>query len=285
MNRFNYLNSCLTWKEKVWLTYSTVVNQLLKIVPKNVLDRRDFLEKMYQYESEYEVKIVNDEYYINHKQSTSKFVLRDRSSDPQVFRQIWVNEEFRPVVNIVNQRNIKIETILDAGANIGLSTIYLKKHFPQAQVICVEPDKSNVSQLNHNLVANCLADYTILEGGVWSHQDWLDIDYSFRDGLEWSRALKPPINGSGAIPVFSIEDIRKQNGWSTIDLLKIDVEGTEEEIFGEDKDYEFLSKTKVITLEIHDTEKIAHRIINILQTYNFGIYISGELMIGIKDTS
>ena len=149
-------------------------------------------------------------------------------------------------------------------------------------MICVEPDESNIARLQHNLAANNLNSYVIVEGGLWSCKGWLDMDYSFRDGQEWSRALKPSTNSCGNVPVFSVEDIKKQNGWDSIDLLKMDIEGAEDTIFSQKEHLSFLNSAKVVTIEIHDMYNVGHRVAEALLSYGFRIYFSGELMIGIK---
>lgn len=264
----------------VWLLIGSVADRLRMAVPSHVFEIRNFIDSTDQggYITKEQGLVLKVKCGNNH------FALRKKSSDLKVFNQIWINEEFKPVVETIRQHQIKIETILDAGANIGLSTIYLKNHFPQAKVVCVEPDKSNITQLKHNLVVNSLEDCTIFEGGIWSNHGWLDMDYSFRDGLEWSRTLKPSINGNGTIPVSSIEDVRKQNGWSTIDLLKMDIEGAEDVIFSKKEYLSFLGAVKVLTIEIHDTYNTGHRVVEALLAYGFRIFFSGELMIGINNT-
>src|SRR5260370_38111096 len=45
-------------------------------------------------------------------------------------------------------------TVLDLGANIGLSTIYFSRLFPGAQLACVEPEPQNLRLLAQNLELN-----------------------------------------------------------------------------------------------------------------------------------
>ena len=266
-------------KDKLWLLIGSITYRVMQRVPTHVFEIRNFADTLKQ--GKFNVEEQGSELKVT--KEAHSFLLRKKSSDLQVFRQIWINKEFRPVVEIVKRHQIQVETIFDAGANVGLSTIYLKRYFPQAQVVCVEPDKSNVTQLKHNLAANCLDQCTVLEGGVWSHRGWLDMDYSFRDGLEWSRALKPSTNGDGTIPVFSVEDIMKQNEWASLDLLKMDIEGAEDVIFSEKKHLSFLKKIKVFTIEIHDMYNTGSRVVEALSAYDFHICFSGELIIGINN--
>src|SRR5689334_7465356 len=66
---------------------------------------------------------------------TNKIYLRNKSFDTNIFFQIFIKEE----LGFVNSLNFPIESIIDAGANVGLSSIYLKKRFPTATLISIEP--------------------------------------------------------------------------------------------------------------------------------------------------
>ncbi len=45
---------------------------------------------------------------------------------------------------------------------------------------------------------------------------------------------------------------------------------------------DYLRNIKVITVEIHHLFDVGHLIINTLVQYNFEIFLSGELVIGVK---
>ena len=264
----------LKLRDKLWLLIGSIVHRIVKNMPSHVFEIRNLVETLKK-----ENFIIEEQgAFLNIKRKENSFKLRKKSSDLKVFRQIWINEEFKQTVTLIKQNQIKISTILDAGANIGLSTVYLKKHFPKAQVVCIEPDKSNIIQLQHNIQANCLRNCTVIKGGLWSHKTWLDMDYSLGDGLEWSRALKPSTNGS--IPVFGLEDVMQLREWKSIDLLKMDIEGAEDIIFSEN--LSFLEKVKVFTIEVHDMVNTGHRVVEALSSYNFRVRFSGELVIGIS---
>ena len=50
-------------------------------------------------------------------------------------------------------------------------------------------------------------------------------------------------------PVTTIPAVLDQSGWPTIDLLKIDIEGSEKDLLG--RNNAWLEKVKAIVLEIH----------------------------------
>lgn len=274
---FEYLKY-FSFKGKLQLILGSIAYKLFNIVPQEIFEVRNFIEmtikQQYKIDEEASAFVVSKE--------GVKFSLRKHSSDLKVFRQIIINEEFENVVQLIQRHNIKIKTVIDAGANIGLTTLYLKNHFGDAKVLCIEPDESNQNQLLKHIALNNLANVEIIKGGVWSRNSWLNIDNTFRDGMEWARRLKPVDDEQGDIPVYSINHLLEEKQWDSIDFLKMDIEGAEDTIFSGSTDLSFLTKVKVITIEIHDMFEVGHRVVEVLQGYNFKIYFAGELTIGIK---
>ena len=84
------------------------------------------------------IKLDNDRFNLS---------LRKTGSDWEVFSQIFMHNEYKPVCRALRLNNINPKLILDLGANIGLTTAYLKNIFPDCEVISVEPDQSNFKQL------------------------------------------------------------------------------------------------------------------------------------------
>lgn len=268
-----------SFKDKFWLLCGSLADRIMMKVPDHIFITRNFLESLKT--NKYLISGDNTTFEVNDKKG-GKFILRKGSSDLMVFQQIMVHEEFKNVVDLIHKYEIKIKNILDAGSNIGLTTIYLKNYFKGAEVICVEPDETNLQQLQINLTNNNVKNVEIVKGGIWSNNGWLEMDYSFRDGREWSRRLKVTTEGSGSIPVYSINYLLNKSKWESIDLLKMDIEGAENVIFNDSEGLNFLEITKVLTIEVHDKYKMTNIILEKLIDFNFKVYFSGELMIGIK---
>lgn len=259
-----------------------VLDKIYRLLPQHIFDVKNFTEKTVKQGYILLPNAKGEFLLVKDRSRNVSFMLRKNTSDFKVFDQIWIEEEFREVMSLIAQNDIEINTIIDAGANIGLVSLYLKNTFSEAKIICVEPDSFNLKQLKKNVSINHLSNIHFLKGGLWPHDGFMEMDYNFRDGLEWLRKLTSSKKGTGNIPVFTLSTILKKYNLDGVDLLKIDIEGAEEEVFKEGADYEFLRKTKIVTLEIHDLEKMGHKIINILQVYDFRIHMSGELIIGIN---
>jgi FkbM family methyltransferase len=141
-------------------------------------------------------------------------------------------------------------TILDLGANIGLSTVYFSRVFPTADLACVEPVSKNLRVLRRNLKLNNVralvfpAAIHSEDGSVLMEATPMDYDFKV------ARA-----NGQGAVPLFevpaiSVPAIMRQLRWDRIGLLKIDIEGHEKELLTANSDW--LNLVEAICIECHD---------------------------------
>jgi FkbM family methyltransferase len=211
--------------------------------------------------------------------------LRKRpSSDLNVFAQIYEYYEYKPLAETFKKHfpNDKKLNIIDAGSNIGMTTVYLSKYFPDSNFIAVEPDTPNFESVVYNLDINGVKNASKIKGGLWSRNTNLKIVKDFRDQRDWSIRVEET-NEEGDLKAFSIQHLMKEHQFETIDILKIDIEGSEKEIFtSPNADVSFLSKTKCIAIEIHDEFDCREEINAILTSYNFSFLESGELTIGVN---
>ena len=210
---------------------------------------------------------------------------RKFSSDIDVLQQHYVSHELSPLIALVQARQVPVRTILDIGSNIGVAALRLSRAFPQARIYAVEPDPDNFRLLARNVAANAVP-AELLATGVWHRPARLYFDRSFRDGQAWSVALTevPTGNPVEYVDAISLNDVVARYGLTSIDLLKIDIEGGERYIFNEAREgLEFLAITRVVAIEIHDEYQIQDRIRAILQEAGFDISQSGEYLVGVRD--
>jgi FkbM family methyltransferase len=144
-------------------------------------------------------------------------------SDLHVARETFGNEVydlpagFRP------------RTILDLGANIGASVLWFHRHFPDAEIHAVEPDRRSLEKLRRNVAG--LPHVTVHHAAVAGESGERTF-YEAQRGWESSLVAAAARGGQAAqVATRTLPDlIRDCVGAERVDLLKLDVEGAEWEI-------------------------------------------------------
>ncbi|QSE98442.1 FkbM family methyltransferase [Fulvivirga lutea] len=211
-------------------------------------------------------------------------VIKRDSSDASVLKQILIDMEYEPVVKLLQNNNIMPDKIIDAGANIGLTTLYLKSIFPDAIVIALEPNKSTFLRMRNNFELNGCLNVISLNIGIWNSNAFLIPDNTFRDGQDWSfRLIESDSKSNQNIEVRSLESLLDEYKWDVVDFLKVDIEGAESKLF-ENKELvqNWLPRVKAIAIEIHDEFNCKDRILRILSEYQFQVEFCGELSVGVN---
>jgi FkbM family methyltransferase len=230
------------------------------------------------------VKKVKQKILINFK--NIKAYCRKNSSDFRVFQQIIINEEYKSVINSITKNNIDVKTIVDCGANIGLSSVYLSDFFKDAKLYCIEPDGGNFSILQENIALNSKENAICINKGIWPKDSYLKINNNFRDGSNWSLTVEEVSNKEESeVEAISLDSLMGLYNLEEISILKIDIEGSERYLFKhEELISKILRKTKCIAIEIHDEYGVRKEIEQILKNNQFTLSHSGELTIGINQT-
>lgn len=218
-------------------------------------------------------------------QGMQRMELRKNSSDINVFNQIFERQEYQALVMLIRSfPHITIHNIIDAGANIGLTTIYLHGFFSGAFFVAIEPDGGNAAVLERNMKLNGIQG-VILCKGLWSSSQPLVVTTDFRDSREWSRQVRvaDPSTDSSLLTGVTVEDIMKDQQWGIIDLFKIDIEGAEREVFADhDRSLSILSRVKFLVVELHDEVDFRRDFEGLLREAGFGFFMSGESLVGFN---
>ena len=171
------------------------------------------------------------------------------SSDLQVFRQIFLDQEYQPLVG----GGERIGSVLDLGANIGLASIYFLNRFPDATILAVEPNPDNAEMCRRNLRPYGKR-ARVLEGAVWVHEGELALSRDgFGDGREWaSSVVEIPETGTAEkVKCWTMPQLLDALGTGgRADLVKIDIEGAEEPLFRADAGV-WLGKVRNLCIELH----------------------------------
>jgi FkbM family methyltransferase len=199
---------------------------------------------------------------------------RGGSSDMSVFQQIFLSDEYACLRNISPPR-----LILDLGANVGYSSAYFLSCFPTATVMAVEPDPENFEMCRKNLAPYGDRAQVVL-GAVWSKRSRLVLSRgAFGDGREWATQVRESdgkVDGP-SVEGWDIPSLLQLASGKEIDLLKIDIEGSELEIFGASSS-SWLSKVRNVCIELHGAD-CREVFLEALRNFGYDLGSSGELTI------
>ena len=198
------------------------------------------------------------------------FHIRKNSTDFKVFRSVIVFGQYN--ISRINTSNVK--TIIDLGSNIGFSVLHFKAKFPDAHIIAVEPEKHNYDQLVKNVQE--FNNIDCLHNAIWYTQKNLGIfdsglgEYGFRV-VDGNQKLV------GSVDAITMDDIVARYNVQTIDILKIDIEGAEKELFTHNHE-SWLPKVRCIVIELHDSFRpgCATAFFKAISNREFSMFCKGE---------
>jgi FkbM family methyltransferase len=139
-------------------------------------------------------------------------------------------------------------TIVDAGANIGLASIYYARRYPQARIVSVEPEASNFDILCKNV-----ADFPTISpvhAALWKSDGSVSVgerNSAANGSGKWGFVT---YEGTGAqVRAITMQTLMREHGIRSIDLLKVDIEGAERELFEE---CDWVDQVQALAIELHD---------------------------------
>jgi FkbM family methyltransferase len=163
--------------------------------------------------------------------------------------------------------------ILDLGANIGMGALTFSCQFPGAEFVCVEPDPRNLDLLRTNLDQNGIrAEIVPAAVAVASGKSSL----RFNSDPTCSRLESLPeqdLHELTGVDLVTVPEVLERVGWETVDLVKIDIEGAEDEILSSNN--EWLEKVGAIILEIHPITT-PEKIFAYIKDYGFSVRRHGS---------
>ncbi len=147
--------------------------------------------------------------------------------------------------------DVKFQTeprfIIDAGAHIGCAALFFASSFPRANIAAIEPDPSNYQVLLRNTRGN--RRIRAIHAAVWHRPESVVIANEQDDPCAFQ--IKSAEGQCAAIQGLTVSAIMRECGFENIDLLKLDIEGAEREIFGAG-DLDWMNRTRAIMIELHD---------------------------------
>ena len=174
--------------------------------------------------------------------------LRDNYSDRAIFMQVFFEKQYE----LFDVAMPDSKTIIDAGANIGLASIYFSLLFPKAQIVSIEPEENNFALLKENTRA--YPNIECIKAGIWDKNEPIYITNPETLAAGFMIETDSRKNDLVMLNGVTIGTILERKKWSSIDILKMDIEGAEKEVFSA-IDISWLSKVKLLIIELHDRYK------------------------------
>jgi FkbM family methyltransferase len=170
-------------------------------------------------------------------------LLRDNYSDKAIFNQVFFQRQYA----LDRLKSFQAKYIIDAGANVGLASIYFAQLYPESNIMAIEPQVDNYKLLQENVRG--YTNVSCLQAALWYKEESIDIQNPDSLAASFMVEAKP----DSLIKGLTIDSLLNQNNWTTVDILKMDIEGAEKEIFSHETVW--LNKVRLLIIELHDNYK------------------------------
>jgi FkbM family methyltransferase len=173
-----------------------------------------------------------------------KITLRRKTTDLACLEKVFIVGEYD------SPFQISPGVIIDAGANIGMATLYFAQRYSDALIVAIEPEALNFEILRQN--CENLRNVVLLKAALWPKRCNLTIANPTAES--WMFRVADQLRGrenSTLVRSITMHDLLCKMNINRVDLLKLDIEGSELELFSE-QCREWLNKIHVIVIELHD---------------------------------
>lgn len=176
--------------------------------------------------------------------------LRLHTTDISTYVQMFVNREY--ALNLARSPRV----IVDAGANIGFSANFFAQCYPSARILALEPSADNYALLVRN--TQHLPNVVPLHRALWGSRTRLSL-YDpgpgraglQTDGFQTMEMTTPEgATASPTVEAVDLDTLMQEYDIPYLDILKIDVEGAEKDVFQQGGAW--LQRVGVIQIELHD---------------------------------
>ncbi len=207
--------------------------------------------------------VSNYKIKINHKICEIKF----RVQDIPIFYEVMMYGVYYLPYDWVP----KGATVVDLGAHIGCTSVYFLQNYHIETYLAVEPSPENFSVLQQNATSFSIE---TVNKAIYINNGKVKLDSSSQRGQNHHLV---EVTGT-EVEAVSMDSLMKEYNINTIDVLKIDIEGTENILFKNKP--EWLKMVRVILIELHGDYTVSE-LKNDISPYGFEI-VPKDNPFGIK---
>ena len=183
-----------------------------------------------------------------------------------LFNEIFINLEYNFSTDKKNPK------IIDCGSNIGMSILFFKMLYPEADVIAFEPDIRAFECAQNNIQDNSLKNVNLINAAILDKDG--EIPFYFDDKTPGSLCMSTnPDRSQGSVTMVKSHCLSPFID-SEIDLLKMDIEGAEIVVLPELYASGKLAKIRQLVIEYHhhinEEEDNLSEFLSILEKAKFG---------------
>ncbi len=210
------------------------------------------LRGYWSFEYPKEVQFWGKHFYIH---SLPEFLL--------VYREVFLHREYHMDLGVENP------FIIDCGSNIGLTTLFFTMVYPNAVILGFEPDATSFSLLQKNIAKNNLKNVSVINKGVAKEDRLAYLSgtsvgsaVSYDETAEYSQ-------GYTKITLTKLSSYINRN----VDLLKMDIEGSEMEVIEDLIQHNKLQLVNNIAMEVHRRPELK-TFLSILKEHGFSCKVN-----------
>lgn len=178
--------------------------------------------------------------FLNHK-----FLVETRGdADDSILAEIFLLREYSLIEPVLKSAQT---VVLDIGAHKGFFALYVRALNAEVPVLAYEPEENNYAALKRHLELNKIQGVTTKNVAVAKEEGTLLLNVS-EDSHNHSIVVAPGTTVQKKVNATTLEKIL--NKFEKVDVLKMDIEGAEFQIF-ENTSSEVFAKIGTIFMEYH----------------------------------
>ncbi len=148
--------------------------------------------------------------------------------------------EGKPILDFLRSKGVEVGTMIDLGANFGEISLYMSKQYPRAKILAVEasPDNFRLLESNIHFQQFSTVNLSLLCEAVSDRKGFVEITKGVNPEniiAHPSIHLKESDLGKKIetvrVPSDTLESIMSRFNFTTLDFLKVDIEGSEPLLF------------------------------------------------------